>query len=242
VTDIFREVEEDVRRERIEKLWKQYGDYAIAGVAVIVLAVAGWQYWRYYHAKELSRASDAYSTATNKAAGGDTMGAAADFAKLAKDAPSGYATLAKLQQANALLGSGSTGDAVAIYKQIEKDGDSSLAAVARLRHAWAIVDLAPKSEVETLLAPLTDPASDWKYSAREVLAYSDYHNGNTKQATAAYKSLADNAKTPANLRQRAKVMESFLESGGGADVGSVPPAPPGAVTPNNAQPSGTPSP
>jgi hypothetical protein len=111
-----------------------------------------------------------------------------------------------------------------------------------LRHAWAIVDLAPKSEVETLLAPLTDPASDWKYSAREVLAYSDYHNGNTKQATAAYKSLADNAKTPANLRQRAKVMESFLESGGGADVGSVPPAPPGAVTPNNAQPSGTPSP
>jgi hypothetical protein len=245
VTDIFREVEEDVRRERIEKLWKQYGDYAIAGVAAVVLVVAGWQYWRYSHAKEVARASDAYLTASNKAAGGDTMGAAADFAKLAKDAPLGYATLAKLQQANALLGSGSTGDAVAIYRQIEQDDDSNLAKVARLRHAWAIVDLAPKREVETLLAPLTDPGSDWRYSAREVLAYSDYHNGNTKLATTAFKQLADDAKAPANLRQRAKVMQSFLEAGGGADVGTVPaaPTPPtNAPAPNHAQPSGTPSP
>jgi hypothetical protein len=250
VTDIFREVEEDVRRERFEKLWKQYGDYAIAGVAVIVLAVAGWQFWRYYHAKDIARASSAYTAASNRAANGDAIGAAADFAKLAKDAPSGYSTLAKLQQANALLGAGSTGDAVTIYKEIEQGSDQSLAAVARLRHAWAIVDLAPKSEVQTLLAPLSDPTSAWKYSAREVLAYADYHAGDDKTAASEFKGLAADKNAPAQMRQRAKLMETFLEAGGGADVGNVPPAPPVAIPgaptapapATNAPTNGTPNP
>jgi hypothetical protein len=234
LSDIFREVEEDVRRERIEKLWKQYGDYAIAGVAVLVLAVAGWQFYKSYHAKEIIRASDAYSAAAVKAGSGDAAGAAADFGKLSKDAPSGYATLAKLQQANSLLAAGNTGDAVGIYEQIERGSDTSLAAVARLRHAWAIVDLAPKKDVDALLAPLTDPTSDWKYSAREVLAYSDYHNGDSKTATAEFKKLGADKSAPANLRQRAMAMAAFLQAGGGADSGIVPPPEP---TPHPATPA-----
>ncbi|MEI9929239.1 MAG: hypothetical protein WDM89_01380 [Rhizomicrobium sp.] len=43
MSDIFHEVEEDVRRERFEKLWKQYGDYAVAALAVVILAIAGLQ-------------------------------------------------------------------------------------------------------------------------------------------------------------------------------------------------------
>lgn len=244
MSDIFREVEEDVRRERIEKLWKQYSDYIIAGVAVIVLAVAGWQYWKSYHGKEIARASDAYTSAAQKAASGDTVGAATDFAKLSKDAPSGYSTVAKLEQANALLASGNTGDAVAIYKQIEQNDAPGIAAVARLRHAWAIADLAPKAEIETLLAPLTDPTSDWKYSAREVLAYVEYHSGDPVKAAAQFKALADDKKAPANLRQRALAMQSYVNSGGGADVGTVPPPLPLAPTPQTpaAQNNGTPTP
>jgi hypothetical protein len=252
VSDIFREVEEDVRRERIEKLWKVYGDYAIAAFAVLILAIAGWQFWKSYHGKEIMRASDAYSAAQLKASTGDPAGAAADFGKLAKEAPGGYATLSRLEQANALIGSGNTGDAITIYKEIEKDGDSSLSSIARLRHAWAIVDVAPKKEVTDLLAPLADPASDWQYSAREVLAYSDYHNGDAAGALAAFKKLADDTRAPENLRQRAQAMQGFLQSGGGRDIGAVPPpepkpaAPTAATTPAPAtapaQNNGTPKP
>ena len=46
---LFREVDEEVRAERFQKLWKQYGAY-VAGAAIgVVLAVAGingWQYWK----------------------------------------------------------------------------------------------------------------------------------------------------------------------------------------------------
>ncbi|HEX2594419.1 MAG TPA: tetratricopeptide repeat protein [Rhizomicrobium sp.] len=230
MSDIFREIEEDVRRERIEKLWKQYGDYIIGGVAVVVLVIAGWQFWKYYHGREVARASDAYTAAASKAASGNPQDAALDFAKLAKDAPSGYSMLAKLQQANALLGTGNVGDAVAIYQQVEKDGSPSLMAVARLRHAWAVVDLAPKSEVEGILAPLTVTASDWKYSAREVLAYADYHAGDNKKAAAAFKGLADDKLAPENIRNRALAMETYISAGAGHDVGIVPPAAPVSPT------------
>ncbi|HEY1710505.1 MAG TPA: tetratricopeptide repeat protein [Rhizomicrobium sp.] len=245
MSDIFREVEEDVRRERIEKIWKQYGDYFIAGAAVIVLAVGGWQFYKSYHAKQVLRASNDYSAASQRAAVGDPTGAAGDFARLAKEAPGGYAPLSKLEQANALLAAGSVGDAVAIYKQIEQSGDSSLGAVARLRHAWAIADLAPESEVQTLLAPLNDPTSAWKYAAREVLAYSAYHNGDTAKAIAGFKSLASDPGASANLRQRAQAMESFLNAGAGRDSGTVPAPPTPVPTPQQPaapQPDGTPKP
>jgi len=48
VSDIFSEVEEEVRRERWEKLWKNYNGVIIAAAAIIVTAVAGWQAWDRY--------------------------------------------------------------------------------------------------------------------------------------------------------------------------------------------------
>ena len=44
MSDIFHEVEEEVRREHYEKLWKKYGNYVIAVASVLVLGVAyGWK-------------------------------------------------------------------------------------------------------------------------------------------------------------------------------------------------------
>ena len=63
MSDIFREVEEDVRKERLEKLWKAYGDYAIALVALIILAVAGYELWLRYENSQRAKASAEFVTA-----------------------------------------------------------------------------------------------------------------------------------------------------------------------------------
>ena len=41
--NFLREVEEEIRRERFERLWKEYGTYFIAGAAVIVIGVLGYK-------------------------------------------------------------------------------------------------------------------------------------------------------------------------------------------------------
>ena len=45
MADIFREIDEEVRRDKAAELWKKYG-WVVTSLAVLaVLAVAGWQYW-----------------------------------------------------------------------------------------------------------------------------------------------------------------------------------------------------
>lgn len=231
MSDIFREVEEEVRREQYEQLWKKYGDYIIAAVAFLVIGVAAFQLWRYYDARQRARASDEYQAAEALLDSRKPVDAAADFARLSKDAPSGYAQISQLQAADALLAAGKKKEAVAVYKQIEGSSDTILSAVARIRIGWAIVEDAPRLELETLLAPLTDPTSGWKSVAREILAYSDYHMGATKQALAAYESLAGDKDAPMGVRQRADAMATFLKGGGDNDYGTLPKQAPAPAAP-----------
>ena len=96
--------------------------------------------------------------------------------------------------------------------------------------AERIVDTAPQADVQTLLAPLTDPGSGFNAMAREVLAYADLRAGKIKQAAAEYKSLALDKDAPLSLHQRAAAMATYLSAGGGQNYGTVPqpPAPPAA--------------
>ena len=40
VSDIFHEVDEEVRREQLKKLWDRYGNYVVAAAFLLVAAVA----------------------------------------------------------------------------------------------------------------------------------------------------------------------------------------------------------
>ena len=72
MTDIFREVEEDVRRERLEEFWKNYSDYVIAGVALVIIAVAGLQLWRVYEQRQRIKASNEYAVAAEMVRSGQS--------------------------------------------------------------------------------------------------------------------------------------------------------------------------
>jgi hypothetical protein len=230
LSDIFREVEEDVRREKLGKFWKAYGDYVIALAAVIIIGIAGWQLWQRYEARQRDAASVAFATAQRIS---DPKAAAVAFADLAKTAPKGYRLLARLEQAHSMLASGQRDGALALYKEIANEDKGGPGAVARLRQGWALADTSSRADLETLLAPLRDPAGAWKQLADEILAYSDYHNNQMAKAADEFVALANDTGAPAQLRVRAKAMGDFLKQGGGKDFGNVPPpAPvpaPGAV-------------
>lgn len=231
MTDIFHEVEEEVRRERWEKLWKEYGDYIIAGAAFVVIAAAGWQLWRLYEHRQQLRSSAEYIAAQQILDAGQAPAAAEAFGKLAASAPSGYAEVSRLQEAGALQQAGRPSDAEKLYMEIANSGDDVLASLARIRAAWVIADTASRTELQNLLAPVLDNSNPWNPMAREILAYSDFHAGNTKNALAEYKKLAAEKNLPPSLQQRSAAMATYLGAGGGNDYGTVPPPPAPAKTP-----------
>lgn len=228
MTDIFREVEEDVRRERFEQLWKKYGDYFVAVAALLVIGAAGFQLWRVYEQRQQAKASETYFVAQQLMDAGQPGIAAQTFAKIAQTAPSGYAQVALMQQANALYAAGNVPEALDLYKQVAAKGDPLLAPVARIRVAWATVETAPRADIQTLLQAQSDPASPWHSAAREVLAYADYHAGDIAAALKEFRALAKDTSATESLRQRSDAMATFLSAGGDADFGTVPrpPKPP----------------
>jgi hypothetical protein len=230
VTDIFREVEEDVRRERIEKLWKIYGNYVIAALVLLFAGIGGWQLWQRHEQQERMKVAGAFIAAQRIS---NPQAAAGTFVDLARTAPKGYATLARLSEAGAMLASGQRDNAIDLYKQIAKDDSGPIGAVARLRAAWALADTSSRANLSDLLKPLDQPGDAWRENAEEVLAYADYRAMDTKSALARYTILSLDPEAPDALRARAKAMAAFLRSGGAISYGSVPadavPTPPPAA-------------
>ena len=230
MSDIFQEVEEDVRREHYEKLWKKYGNYVIAAGAVLVLAVAGFQAWRNYDLGQRQAVSDRYEAAVQTALQGDVAKAETEFAALAADAPGGYETLAKFQLATAYLAQNKRDPAVTLLRELTDASDPVISSAARLRLAWTMADASPKPEIVTILQPLTAEDSPWRFAAAEILAYMDLRDGSATVAQEQYAKLAAEAQAPASLRQRAGALAEYLKANppAGATLSTgTPPPPPG---------------
>lgn len=219
MSDIFREVEEDVRRERFEKLWKAYGGYAMVAVGLLFAGIAGWQFWQRHELAERQKISDAMLAAQRIT---NPQAAASAFADLAKGAPKGYAKVAQLSEAGAMFASGQRAEAIDLYKQIAKDDSGVVGSVARLRAGWALAETASRSELAGLLKPLDQPGNAWRPNAREVMAYADYRAMDAKSALAKYSALAVDPESPQGLRNRAQAMVAFLKNGGAVNYGTVP--------------------
>jgi hypothetical protein len=238
VSDIFREVEEDVRRERFEKLWKAYGNYAIAALVLLFAGIAGWQVWERHEAQERAKVSDQFVAAQRIT---NPQAAASAFVDLARTAPKGYASVARLAEAGAMFASGQQGNATALYKDIAANDNGPIGSVARLRAGWALAETGSRKDLADLLAPLNQTGNAWRENAQEILAYADYRAMDTKSALAKYTALSVNPEAPDALRARAKAMAAFLKNGGAITYGSVP-ADPLPVPPAAAPAAATPAP
>lgn len=225
MSDIFREVEEEVRQERLQQWWKKYGNYVVAGVSIVVIGVAGWKLWERYDQQQRIKASSEIESAAQISAAGQYDMAADAYAKIAKKAPAGYASVAQLSQADELLASGRTGDAVALYMKIVETDKAGLGQVARIRAAWAQGDKLSTAELKTLLEPVNVATSKWRFMARELLAYRALKDGQTADAEKEFAALAKATEAPGSLRQRADAMATLIRTSGGKDFGTVPEKP-----------------
>ncbi len=208
--NFIREIEEEVRRDRMVKLWERYGHYAIAFAVLIVLSVAAWRGWHWYQARESAKAGERYEQALSLAQSGKQAEAEQDLAALSKDAPAGYRMLARLRLA-AETGKTSAAEGVKAFDAIAADTtvDPVIRDVARLRAVLLLVDTAPASEIESRVTPLTGARAPFRNSAKDALALSYYRSGDkTKAATLYREILADPEVTPA-LANRAQVMQAL---------------------------------
>ncbi len=210
---LFREVDEEVRRDQMEKLWKRYGNLVVAVAAGIIFGVAGYKGWQYYTLQQAQKAGSAYIQAMDVAGTGTPQDVTAAFKGVEQSAHGGFAMLSRLQVAGALAGEGKTDEAVKAYDAIAGDSsvDDTMRELARVKAAYLLVDKASSDDLRSRLAGLDVEGSAWRGSAREIIALAYYREARYKDADKLVSEIIADAQTPAGVRQRAQLLASTLQ-------------------------------
>jgi hypothetical protein len=215
VSDIFNEVDEELRREQLKKLWQRYGHYAVTLCVLVVVGVGAWRGYEWWQAKQAAQAGAAFEQAVALAETGKHQEAEAAFAKLAIDGTAGYRVLARLREAAELARTDSKA-AVAAYDQIaaDKAAGQVIQDLAAVRAGFLLVDTAPYAEVRTRLEPLTGPERTFRHSAREILALSAWKSGDMTAARQWADMIITDPQTPSGARSRAEVLSELIAASG----------------------------
>lgn len=213
VSDIFREIEDELRRDNLLKLWSRYGKYVIAG-AVLAIVIAGLIVgWRDHQAAERRAEGAQYSGALAAVRAGKDGDAAREFAALAQQG-GGYSVPAAFEQAELLAKSGDRKGAIAVYDNLAAASGINaefrdLAVLLSVMHGLA--DEAPQAAIARL-APLTASGNPWRASALDLTAAAKLEAGDRAGALAIYRQLADDLAAPQGLRARAAELAAALKS------------------------------
>lgn len=211
MSELFDEVDEDVRRDQLKKLWDQYSIYIIAAALLIVAAVAGWRGYQYLEAKKAAEAGVAFDKAVELSEQNKHAEAEAAFNNLAATAPSGYRMLSRMHAA-AELASRDPQAAAKLYDDISADRSigASEQELARIRAAGLLLDTASYPNMLQRLEPAAAPGATFRHSARELLALSAWRANDTVAARRWLDLIANDADTPQGLRSRAEALQALL--------------------------------
>jgi len=211
---ILREIDEELRKDQLHKLWSRFGKILIGVAFVIIISVAGYKAWQYYDLTNRGELGERFASTlelTKKGGGELALNALKDFQA---EASHGYKMLANFRAAAVMANGGDRQGAIAAYGKLAKD--NSLDIIYRdlailLRTIQQMNDSNRDSAtLSKSLASLSDDNNPWRYSARELIAIIAKDTGNTAKAHKLFNALIDDKTTPKGIRLRAKELLSGM--------------------------------
>jgi hypothetical protein len=215
VSDIFREVDEEVRREQLKKLWDQYGNYLIAIAVLIVAGIGGWRAYDWWETRKAAEAGAAFEQAITLSAEGKHAEAEAALGKLAAEGTVGYRALARIREA-AELASRDPQAAVKAYDALASDATIGrvLQELATLRAGMILADSGTYAEVLRRLEPLTAPDRTFRHTAREILTLAAWRANDAAAAQRWFQMIATDPTTPLGTRGRVEMLMALMPANG----------------------------
>jgi hypothetical protein len=229
----FREVNEDVRSERLRSFWSRFGWMIITAVIVIIAATAAWGGYTYWRTQQASQAGDAFLEALTHAREGRTEEALAALSALEADGFGSYPVLARMRAATLKAEAGDVDAAVADFRAIGDDTSVPIAIreAARIRAAYLLVDHGSYDDVVAVVNDLAENDDHaMRHSAREALGLAAWRAEDIETAQGWFDRIAsDGQATPASA-ERAEIMLEVIAAYD-PDASTAPPSQPPAAPP-----------
>jgi hypothetical protein len=214
MSDIFREVDEDVRRDKAAEFWKKNQTYIIAVAALIVLATAGWRFYDYHRLQTAQAAGAQFAQALELDRAGKAKEAADALAKIAAEGPSGYRLMARLSEAALQAKADPTG-AVASYDALAQDASIGplFQETARLRAALLRLDAGQIDKAKTAFEALASPTGPYRHTAHEMLGVIALEGQDYKGAGKWLDMVVADPAAPQSVRRSAELLLGLVGSG-----------------------------
>ncbi len=241
---LLREVDEELRREKMERFWQRYNGLILGAAAVVIAAVAGYKFLENRRLTATYTAGSQFNAAVELANQNKREEAVKAFQNIAETGPHGYASLAKLHIAGAYVKDGKTAEAVAAFDALASDPsvDQLLKNFAQLQAASLRMDQADFTEMQNRLNSLTGESSPYKVSARELLGFAAFKAGKLEEARKLLEPLLIDPNATRAIQDRIKVVmaeitaaELAKEPNGAAPQATDPAKPDAAASPASAQ-------
>ncbi len=216
MSDIFQEVDEEVRREQLQKLWERYQNHIFAGLLLILAAVGGWRGYEWWETKRAAETGSAFEAAQTLDQEGKPAEAESAYAKVAADGTASYRDLARVRQA-AELAQRDPKLGIAAYQRIADDSSvgSAWRDVAGLRAGSLQIDAGSYNEARSRLEPLASEGRPYRHTARELLALAAWRAGDAAGAKRWFDLIITDIQTPPATRSRVEMLIALVAAGSG---------------------------
>ncbi len=237
MADFFREVDEEVRRDRIVKLWTKHRLLLISAAVLLVAGTGAWRFFAQYRESAAEAASAKFEAAMQLSRDGKSEEAAAAFDAIAKSAPKGYATLARLHAADAAAAHDPQAAIKAYEGLAASPGINPLYQdIAKLRAAMLRVDTDDPLDFERKFAPLASDTFAYRYQIRELIGLAALKRGAFDAAANWFEGIVSDTRAPPGLNMRARALLEMAKSSVPVPANAKAEAPPPANTQAEAAP------
>ena len=212
---IFSEIDEELRSERMQALWRQFGPWVIGAAVLIVVLVGANEGWRWYQNDISARSSDQFYSAFDLVDAGDLGGAQAALNETIADGAGQYPVLAQFSQAALLAEDGKIEEATAAYDALANSQEHQRVREVALYLAASLrVDAGDVAGVQARVGALITPDNPMRNVAREILGLAQYEAGERNAALQNFTNILSDPLTSPGLQRRARLYEAQLRAEG----------------------------
>lgn len=214
MTDFFREVDEEVRRDRVLKFWQKYQNWLIGGALLLVIGTGAWRLYENYRISAAESAGARYQAALRALSSGNTDEAQTALAGLENDKSQGYAALARFLSAD-LIAAKDPAAGVKAYEALAADPNISSAtqAAAQVRAAMIWVDREDPKKFILRFSPYAVTGKPFANTYRELLALAALKGGDYEGAGQWLDQIVVDADAPPGVRNRAQALLGLVRAG-----------------------------
>lgn len=213
--NIFREVDEELRSDRMRALWRRIAPFVIGAAVAIVAVVAVNEGWSWYSNSQSARSSEELYAALASANGDDLAAAQTELDALAANGSGGYPVLAEFAKASLLAKSGDTAGAVAAYDALANaQSNVRLRELALLQAATLLVDTGTLADVEARVGTIATDDNPMRRVARELIGLAQFKAGDAAAAKTTFEAVLNDPLAQEGIRNRVAYYIAQMTSAG----------------------------